>query len=97
MRLWCYILQMTSTHQAHILRPHLEEWCGGTEPPTIVTVNRDEAELDVWVYSSGSDIHGGEALTAERRVQFLIPPKLEIEPGVIGKYACRALEASDAR
>jgi hypothetical protein len=59
-------------HQPHILRPHLDEWCGGTVPPTIVTGFSSELEARVDVYDESTDIHDGMIHAPEATERFMM-------------------------
>jgi len=64
----------------HILRDYRDEWCGGTEPPTIVTGDAKELEATVDIYGSGTDIHDGFGHTPERTVRFsMLDDKLTLD------------------
>ena len=64
----------------HVLREYLDEWCGGTEPPTIVTGYADDLEAAVDIFGSDTDIHDGFMHAPERTVRFsMLDNKLTLE------------------
>lgn len=83
---------MTITHQAHILRPRLEEWCGGTEPPTIVTVHSKIGEVAVAVLEAGTNPHGGQVHVPVKIEQFLLPEAADVGPVQAQYYGDRAIQ-----
>ena len=79
------------THQPHVLREHLEEWCGGTIPPTIVTVDRNKELADVKVFDDERYVHQGVVGTPVDSVELLHAREKPIDHKIIRKYACNAL------
>lgn len=88
---------MSYDHQAHILRPHEHEWCGGTEPPTIVTINEADGELAVDIFAHGSNLHVGEILQPVATKRFLTEPYDQFGPLEVSDYAIRALRTITQR
>lgn len=84
---------MSTDHQPHMLRAHMKEWCGGTEPPTMVVEYPANGMLEVEVYPVGADIHAGQLLRPTTRLEFLVPAGERLGVAQVGEYACRALQS----
>lgn len=84
------------THQPHALRPHLGEWCGGTEPPTIVAVKFGELESQVAIFEDDSAVHDGVLTTPvyTERYMHLERPPVQIED--VRRYAANAIARHQA-
>lgn len=79
------------THQPHVLRAHRGEWCGGTEPPTIVAVKFGELESEVAIFQNEAAVHDGIVATPEytQRYMHLGSPPVSIDD--IARYAGNAI------
>lgn len=84
---------MKRTHRAHSLRIHRHEYCGGTEPPTLVTLNPREGEARVDIFAPNTSLHSGNIHDPVRTEQFLIPEGQELGLIEIGELAYSALAA----
>ncbi len=82
---------MSKDHQPHMLRAQLNEWCGGTEPPTIVTEDPQEGLLKIDIYHEGDNLHVGQILKPTALVEFAVPPNVRLSIPQIGDYAYRAI------
>ena len=82
---------MYERHQPHMLRAHLNEWCGGTEPPTIVTEDVQKGLLAVDIFEVGDNIHTGEILQPAHEVKIAVWPDKELSIPQIGNFACQAI------
>lgn len=84
---------MNRTHRAHSLRMHRHEYCGGTEPPTLVTIDPKAGEARVDIFAPKTSLHSGNIHDPLKTEQFLIPEGRE--PGLIeiGELAFSALAA----
>lgn len=79
------------THQPHALRPYLGEWCGGTEPPTIVEVKFGELESHVSIFGNEEAVHEGmlaEPLYTQRYMHLERPP---VQVDDVARYASNAI------
>ena len=79
------------THQPHILRPHMDEWCGGTEPPTIVSLDDSALETTVAIYENEADVHEGLITQPIDSVRYLHLSATKPNHDSVAKYAASAL------
>lgn len=83
-------------HQSHLMRPWHNEWCGGTEPPTMLTFNGETGEVAVAIYASATDLHDGYVHPSQHTEQALIDPSREdvkaLLPDRVAEYALRAAQ-----
>lgn len=69
----------------------MNEWCGGTVPPTIVTVNIEQSEARVDVYDDERYVHEGVIGQPVYSSQLLHKPELPISPDLIRRYAANCI------
>ena len=84
------------THQPHVLRPHLNEWCGGTNPPTIVTVDTQKESAMVDIFEDEKFVHDGILGKPESSLEVLHDRDRPITHDTISLYACNALASFTA-
>jgi len=77
-------------HQPHMIRPEYDEWCGGTQPPTLVSKIPEDPELSVDVFKEGLDLHDGHIYRPTRRERYF--SKVEsLDLDTVTKFALKAV------
>ena len=82
-----------NVREPSVLRPHLNEWAGGTKPPTIVTVDPVTEIARVDIYDNEKFVYGGEVGQPIHFEEILHSRDKAIDHDTITKYAGTAIAA----